>query len=140
MYVYGGLLASQQCSASLHVLDTTSWVWRDLGVFSVDGAPIKACGLAVVVAADQMILFGGVDTASGTTYDQFFLYDLALNKWHRDPEHRNSRFCGVMSTFQDEGGQVLFIWGGYDLINGAMPKFADQVLLSEVLGNKEPLN
>mmetsp|Transcript_949 Transcript_949/g.2277 ORF Transcript_949/g.2277 Transcript_949/m.2277 type:complete len:360 (-) Transcript_949:2919-3998(-) len=140
MYVYGGLLASQQCSASLHVLDTNSWAWRDLGIFTVDEVPMKACGLTAVYARDHLILFGGFDTAGGTVYDQCFLFNPVTLKWSRDPEHRNSRFCGSMTLYQEEEEEVLFLWGGYDLINSAIPKFADSISVLELLANKEELN
>lgn len=135
MYVLGGIDAVQKVSADLFSLNLTNGTWRSLGMFIVEDALMKMCGLAMLCTDDSLVVYGGMDLETLTVYSQVFLYDLQETHWYRVPEQRTPRFGCCLALYS--GSLALF--GGCDMRTRVTANAMETIPLSQLQAQREPL-
>jgi N-acetylneuraminic acid mutarotase len=118
MYVFGGLNEAQQSCAALFALQCQDWTWAFLGDFVVDGTEVRVCGHTACASDEQILVFGGLDPAAGTIYNQMFVYYTREKHWGRVEQPKAPRFCGGIARVN---GNVL-LFGGCNLFTRVVPK------------------
>jgi N-acetylneuraminic acid mutarotase len=117
LYVYGGLDERRNARSDLYALDCDLWAWQKLGNFAVEGNDIRVCGHSAVVYQDKVLIFGGLDPASTTIYNQIFVYYATQHIWGRLKNTKAPRFCGSIAI----KNRQLLIFAGCNLVNRQVP-------------------
>lgn len=135
MYVFGGIDAVQKVSSDMFCLNLGNGTWRSLGMFVVEDALMKMCGLAMVATEDSLVLFGGMDLETLTVYNQVFLYEIREGKWFRVPDQRTPRFgcCMILQS-----GNITLL-GGCDMRTRATATASDTFSVAELQALREAL-
>lgn len=135
MYVFGGIDAVQKVSSDLFCLNIGNGTWRSLGMFVVEDALMKMCGLAMVATEDSLVLFGGMDLENLTVYNQVFIYEIRDAHWYRVPEQRTPRFgcCMVLQS-----GDITLL-GGCDMRTRATATAVDTLSVVQLQALREAL-
>lgn len=110
--VWGGTagpdhLAECYADGAIHDLETAEWT-------EIPDAPGGArCGAAVVMSADELIVFGGYDSegppSPGDVRDDGVVYDLESGEWSELPSAPGGGRWGAVAAWT---GSELVVWGG----------------------------